>query len=88
MLCGCEATLNQSLVERAPAPLAVDLKALDPCRRLLAHGPLPDIKPTDDARAAFERDDAALIGAYARMDAAGTCIVAVQARYAGRKEKP
>lgn len=87
LLCGCASVLPES--RTAPAPLAVDLRALDTCRGLLKHGPLPDVKPTDDAGAAFLKDDAALIGAYEHMDAAEHCVGDVQTRYAGagRKEK-
>lgn len=87
LLCGCASVPPES--RTAPAPLAVDLKALDSCRQFLRKTPLPQVLPSDDAGAAFLKDDAALIGAYARMDAADHCVADVQTLYAGagRKEK-
>lgn len=91
-LCGCEATLNQSLVEKAPAPLAVDLRALNTCRAFLKPVPLPDLKvgPAGDfADVAIQKEDAAIMTANGRIVAAEHCVGDVQARYAGagRKEK-
>lgn len=62
-------------------PLARTLP--DTCERVLQHVPLPSVRPTDDARAAFLKDDAALITAAARIDAGRGCVADMRKRYGG-----
>ena len=73
-LCGCVS--GGSL----PAPL-VRAVPTEPCERILQPVPLPKIKPTDDARVAFMKDDAALITANGRIDAGRNCIADVRQSY-------
>jgi hypothetical protein len=81
LLCGCASPPNS---EVAPAPLARTLP--DTCERILKRDPLPAIKPTDDARAAFLKDDAALITANGRIDAGRGCVHDMRQRYSGQKD--
>jgi hypothetical protein len=53
-------------------PLVV--KVPTTCERILAPVALPDVKPTDDARVAFVRDDAALIRARSEIYRGRHCI--------------
>lgn len=73
-LCGCAAG-NERL-----APLARKI-ATEPCESILQPVPLPDVQPTDDARVAFMKDDAALITANGRIDAGRNCVSAVRKSY-------
>lgn len=75
VLCGC-ASAN-----KLPAPLQVDLSALKTCETILEKKPLPLVRPTDDARAAFIKDDAALISAHGRIDAGRNCVADVRKNY-------
>lgn len=89
MLCGC-GHLQQNLAERAPAPLAVDLRALDPCRGFLKKVALPVLKtgPAGDlADVAVQKEDAAIMTANARIGAADSCVAGVQKSYGGKKGK-
>lgn len=63
----------------------MDLRALDVCRGLLKPVPLPAVAPDDDARAAFVRDEAALITANGRLAGGNKCVARVRAIYAGGK---
>lgn len=47
--------------------------------------PLPAVKPSDDARQAFLKDDAALITANGRIDAGRNCNADMRKRYATEK---
>ena len=76
-LCGC-ASASRDLA----APLAVEIPAT--CERLLEQVPLPPVKASDDARAAFLKDDAALITANARLAAGRACLLDLRQRYAGK----
>lgn len=77
MLCGCGA--KDSL-----PPLKVDLP--DTCERALVEVSLPDVKPTDDARLAFIKDDAALITANAVIRRGRGCVADMRKLY--REGKP
>lgn len=57
----------------------------DTCERILRRDPLPVIKPTDDARVAFTKDDAALIIAGNRIDAGRGCVHDMRQDYSGEK---
>lgn len=46
--------------------------------------PLPPVKPTDDARLAFLKDDAALITANGRIQAGHDCNVDMRLHYSGK----
>lgn len=46
----------------------------DTCERVLVPVPLPAVRPTDDARGAFEKDDAALLSANARIRTGHDCV--------------
>lgn len=82
-LCGCAAS------DLKPTPgtpkLAVDLSALDVCAKVLAPVGLPAVKPQDDARVAFMKDDAALIRARNEIFTGRNCIGDVKKAYAGQK---
>ena len=52
---------------------------------MLATVPLPKVAATDDARAAFLKDDAALIAANGRITAGRGCIADVRKSYAAAK---
>jgi hypothetical protein len=84
LLCGCA----RNLADGAPAPLAVDLRALDPCRGFLKKVALPDLRtgPAGDyADVAVQKEDAAIMTANARIGAADNCVAGVQNRYGGKK---
>jgi len=68
VLCGC-ATDGQT---PGTPPLVVKIPTV--CERVLAPVALPAIAPTDDARAAFVKDDAALIRARNEIYRARNCI--------------
>lgn len=72
---------------RLPAPLQVDLEALKTCEAILKSAPLPAIKPTDDARLAFIKDDAALITANGRIDKGRACVADTRQRYGAAAAK-
>lgn len=75
LLCGCA-----SLASREGAPPLT--RALpDTCEKVLAAVPLPPVKPSDDARLAFLKDDAALITANGRISAGRNCVHDMRARY-------
>jgi hypothetical protein len=73
-LCGCA-----GVPKDLPAPLRAEIP--DTCERQLANVPLPAIAPTDDARVAFLKDDAALITANGRITAGRECVVDLRRRY-------
>lgn len=75
LLCGC-ASLP---VREGQAPLARTLP--DTCEKILVAVPLPAVKPTDDARLAFLKDDAALLTANGRIDAGRNCSADMRKRY-------
>lgn len=79
LLCGCATS-----ADRLPAPLRVDLSALETCERLLKTVPLPAATEDDDARSAFVRDEAALITANERLDKGRGCVASVRQRYGDR----
>lgn len=76
-LCGC-ATAGKN----APSSLKVEIP--DTCERILRTVPLPAVKPTDDARVAFIKDDAAVLAANGRIAAGRRCIADVRARLKGK----
>lgn len=63
-----------------PKQLAVDLPTAT-CERILTAVPMPKVSDTDDARAAFVRDEAALIIANGRIVAGRDCVADVRRRY-------
>ena len=69
-------------LDSVPAPLAVDLP--DICEQILKPVPLPDIRPDDDARVAFMRDDAALLEANDRIVTGGNCLRDQRRGYGGK----
>jgi hypothetical protein len=73
------ASLSPSENSAAP-PLAVALP--DTCERVLVAVPLPKVAAADDARAAFVRDDAALIAANKRITAGRQCEAELRRSYA------
>ena len=83
-LCGCGAHTTSNPLDAPSA--AVSLPAT--CEKILKQVPLPAIKPTDDARVAFLKDDAALITANGRIGAGHDCVADQRRRYAGTKEAP
>ena len=66
-----------------PKSLAVAIPAT--CEKLLTAVPLPPVKATDDARAAFLADDGALIAANRRIGSGRNCIADVRKSYAKGK---
>lgn len=76
-LCGCAG-------DKLQAPLQVDLSSLQICEQLLQRPPLPAVRPTDDARAAFMKDEAALLNAGERIDAGRGCVADVRQSYGGK----
>lgn len=76
VLCGCASRGN------LPASLNVALPT-QPCEQILQKVALPAVKPSDDARLAFVQEEAALIGANARIGAGRDCIAKVRMRYGG-----
>lgn len=66
-------------------PLAVALPTA--CERLLVKAPVPVIAPTDDARVAFVKDDAALLAANGTIGRGRSCFARQRQLYAApRKE--
>lgn len=51
------------------------------CEQILNPVPLPAVKPTDDARAAFVRDEAALLTANSRLMAGRNCVMDLRGSY-------
>lgn len=51
------------------------------CEKILQPVPLPEVRPTDDARLAFMKDEAAIITANGRIDAGRDCVAAVRKSY-------
>jgi hypothetical protein len=82
-LCAC-ATANKDAL---PAPVKVDAAALRTCESILKDVALPALKADDDARAAFMKDDAALIEASGRLKSGRGCVADVRKRYAGEPAK-
>lgn len=78
-LCGCALPSEN---RTAPAPLAVAIP--DTCEKVLATVPLPKVAAADDARAAFVKDEAALMRANRRIAAGRACVADVRARYAAQ----
>jgi hypothetical protein len=74
-LCGCVTD-----GELGTPPLAV--KVSPACERVLAPVALPAISPSDDARAAFVKDDAALIAATGEIATGRRCLVRQRQLYA------
>jgi hypothetical protein len=74
-LCGCA---TDGLQGTPPLPV----KMPTACERLLAPVGMPTITPTDDARAAFVKDDAALIKARGEISRGHHCIVEQRQLYA------
>lgn len=74
-LCGCA-------TDPAGTPPLTRAVPTQTCERILAPVPLPALKATDDARAAFMKDDAALLTANGRINTGRNCIVDVRTRYA------
>lgn len=58
------------------------------CEQILQAVPLPDVRPTDDARTAFMKDDAALLTANGRLAAGGNCVRDESQAYAGKGRIP
>lgn len=73
VLCGCASADKLPVLARA-VPTQT-------CEKILQPVPLPEVRPTDDARVAFMRDDAALITANGRIDAGRNCVAAVRKSY-------
>jgi hypothetical protein len=65
-------------------PLTVALPST--CDRLLKAPALPPVTATDDARAAFVKDDAALIAARNTILRTRACLARQRALYAGTKK--
>jgi hypothetical protein len=83
MLCGCASSAKREL----PAPLQVDLGALAKCEQLLGPVPLPAVTAKTDARAAFVRDEAALLAANGRLGAGRSCVADVRRAYGGARDR-
>lgn len=81
-LCGCA---SQSARPGTP-PLTVALPRT--CELVLKAPALPAIAPSDDARAAFVKDDAALIAARGAIARGRACLQRQRALYAAAKKKP
>jgi hypothetical protein len=79
-LCGCANN------PAGTPPLAVKISSA--CDRLLAPVALPAVSATDDARAAFVKDDAALLKARAEISSGHHCIVEQRQLYAAPGGKP
>lgn len=81
-LCGCAS--QSAKLGGSTTPLNRAL-ATQPCEAILAPVPLPPVKPTDDARDAFIKDDAALLNANGRINAGRGCISDIRTDYAAPK---
>jgi hypothetical protein len=67
MLCGCVTTDDRD----AGLTRAIPVK---PCKDIGGPVALPKVKPTDDARGAFIKDDAALMTANERLHKHQSCL--------------
>jgi hypothetical protein len=79
LLCGC-ATVGKPVDARDAPSAAVALPQA--CEKVLQRVPLPAVTPSDDARVAFLKDDAALITANGRIAAGRACVRDERQRYA------
>lgn len=75
-LCGCASDPKLAVLERSVPT--------EPCEKILQRVPLPIVRPTDDARLAFMKDEAALLSANQRIDAGRNCVADVRQSY-GKK---
>lgn len=81
LLCGCAS--NATKFGETPLARAIPTQT---CEAILTKVPLPPVKPTDDARSAFIRDDAALLTANGRIATGKSCIAAIRTDYAAPKK--
>lgn len=78
MLCGCGTDAKRTTAGEPPLAVKVPIA----CERVLAPVPLPPAKESDDARAAFVKDEVALQRANGRLVRGRSCLADQRRLYA------